>query len=51
MEYTYRACKPGVKEQIVDMAMNNSGIRDTACVLKVSTVTAMKTLKNSPPET
>ncbi|SFN43214.1 InsA C-terminal domain-containing protein [Xenorhabdus japonica] len=26
LEYTYQACKPSVKEQIVDMAMNNGGI-------------------------
>ncbi|PHM55990.1 transposase [Xenorhabdus hominickii] len=29
-EYTYQACNPGVKEQIVDMAINNSGVRDIA---------------------
>ncbi|CDH33185.1 insertion element IS1 (fragment) [Xenorhabdus bovienii str. Intermedium] len=51
MAYTYQACKPGVKEQIIDMAMNNSGIRDTARVLKVATATVMKTLKNSTPGT
>ncbi|MDX7993288.1 IS1 family transposase, partial [Xenorhabdus sp. psl] len=51
LEYSYRACQPGVKDQIVDMAMNNSGIRDTARVLKAATVTVMKTLKNSHPET
>ncbi|MBD2814592.1 hypothetical protein ID850_07400 [Xenorhabdus sp. Flor] len=50
-EYTYQACKPGVKEQIVDMAMDNGGIRDTAHILKVATATVMKTLKNSRPET
>lgn len=50
LAYTYQACKPGVKEQIIDMAMNNSGIRDTARVLKVATATVMKTFKNSPPE-
>ncbi|AOM39823.1 transposase [Xenorhabdus hominickii] len=50
-EYTYQACKLGVQEQIVDMAMNNSGIRDTAHVLKVATSTVMTTLKNSIPGT
>jgi transposase-like protein len=34
-----------VKEQIVDMAMNASGIRDTARVLHVSTNTVMTELK------
>ncbi|WP_370689043.1 IS1-like element transposase [Xenorhabdus aichiensis] len=33
MEYTYQVCKPGVKEQIINMAMNNGGILDTARVL------------------
>jgi transposase-like protein len=34
-----------VKEQIVDMAINGSGIRDTARVLHVSTSTVIKELK------
>ena len=34
-----------VKEQIVDMALNGSGIRDTARVLQVSTSTVIKELK------
>jgi len=34
-----------VKEQIVDMAMQASGIRDTARVLHVSTNTVMTELK------
>ncbi|WP_143827617.1 IS1 family transposase [Xenorhabdus bovienii] len=49
LAYTYQACKPGVKEQIVDIAMNNGGIRDTARILKVATATVMKTLKNLRP--
>ena len=45
------ACKPGVKQMIIDMAMNASGTRDTGRVLGVSkdTVTAtLKKQKNSP---
>jgi transposase-like protein len=34
-----------VKEQIIDMAMHVSGIRDTARVLHVSTNTVMSELK------
>jgi transposase-like protein len=30
LNYQYRACKPGIKEQLIDMAINGSGIRDTA---------------------
>ncbi|OZI15375.1 hypothetical protein CE195_02020 [Sodalis-like symbiont of Philaenus spumarius] len=31
--------KPGVKEQIVDMAFNGAGVRDTARTLKISVMT------------
>ncbi|PHM39179.1 transposase [Xenorhabdus mauleonii] len=50
LNYTYQACKPGMKEQIADMAMNNSGIRDTARVLKVGINTVLRTLKSSRRE-
>ena len=36
---------PEVKRQMVDMALNGSGIRDTARVLGVSPMTVMTTLK------
>ena len=36
---------PEVKRQIVDMALNGSGIRDTARVLGVSPMTVMSALK------
>ena len=36
---------PGVKQQIIEMALNGSGIRDTARVLKVSPPTVLTTLK------
>jgi transposase-like protein len=36
---------PEVKQQIVDMAMNASGIRDTARVLHVSPTTVINELK------
>ena len=52
LEYTYAGQSPEVKQQIVDMAMNASGIRDTARVLHVSPTTVLKELKkrnlNSP---
>lgn len=34
-----------VKEKIIDMAMNGSGIRDTARVLQISQGTVMSTIK------
>lgn len=35
LDYTYEAYKPNVKEQIIDMAMNSSGVREASRVLKV----------------
>ncbi|PJG59939.1 IS1 family transposase, partial [Aeromonas cavernicola] len=32
--------KPGVKDKIVDMAFNGSGVRDTACALKIGFITS-----------
>ena len=43
--YAYRAYLPEVKQQIADMAVNGSGIRDTARVLKISPTTVIETLK------
>jgi transposase-like protein len=45
LEYAYAGQLPATKQQIVDMAMNASGIRDTARVLLVSPTTVMKELK------
>ena len=45
LEYSYNAYKPGVKQQIVDMAQNGSGTRDTGRVLGVSKDTITATLK------
>ena len=47
LDYAYEACKLGVKEKIVDMAKNSSGLRDTGRVLKVGYNTVLRTLKNS----
>lgn len=45
--HRYKACEQGVKECIVDMALNGSGIRDTARVLSVAVGTVITTLKKS----
>ena len=47
LNYRYRACQTGIKEQVVDMAINGSGIRDTARVLKINKNTVIRTLKKS----
>ncbi|MEM9568237.1 MAG: IS1-like element transposase [Cyanobacteria bacterium P01_E01_bin.34] len=43
--YDYWGSLPEVKQQIADMAMNGSGIRDTARVLRISSTTVIKPLK------
>lgn len=45
--YSYRGYLPEVKQQISDMAINGSGIRDTARVLKISPTTVIEELKKS----
>lgn len=36
LDYSYRGHLPEVKAKIIEMAMNGSGVQDTARVLKVS---------------
>jgi transposase-like protein len=43
-----RGYLPSIKQQIADMAVNGSGIRDTARVLKISPTTVIEELKKSP---
>jgi len=45
LNYTYQGRLPEVKQKICDMAVNGSGIRDTARVLKVSPSTVIAELK------
>ena len=45
LAYAYAGQSPAIKQQIVDRAMNASGIRDTARVLHVSPTTVIKELK------
>ncbi|CDH07099.1 Insertion element IS1 1/2/3/5/6 protein insA (IS1a/IS1b/IS1c/IS1d) [Xenorhabdus bovienii str. oregonense] len=47
LNYRYNDHKPGMKEKIVDMAMNGSGVRDTGRVLGLGINMVMRTLKNS----
>ena len=47
LEYAYKACSHGMKNKILDMAINGSGVRDTARVLKINMNTVMSTLKKS----
>ena len=45
--YTYPGCLPTVKQQIVDMTLNGSGIRDIVRVLHVGPNTVLRELKKS----
>ena len=45
LDFTYRGYLPEVKQQISDMSINGSGIRDTVRVLKISPTTVIETLK------
>ena len=45
--YSDKGRLPEIKQRIVDMAMNGSGVRDTARVLKISTDTVISELKKS----
>ena len=45
LDYRYRGRLPEVKQQIIDMALNGSGIRDTARVLGISKDTVLSELK------
>ena len=45
LQYHNTGRLPEVKRQIVEMALNGSGIRDTARVLRISPMTVMSTLK------
>ena len=45
LDYRNRGCVPEVKQTIIDMSLNASGIRDTARVLQISTDTVLRELK------
>lgn len=45
LAYSYRGYLPTVKQQIREMALNGSGIRDKARVLKISPTTVIEELK------
>ena len=49
LHYRNRGCLPEVKELIVDMNLNASGIRDTARSLHISTDTVLSELKKKEP--
>ena len=48
LQYQDRGRIPEIRRQVVDMALNGSGIRDTARVLRISPTTVIAVLKKSP---
>jgi insertion element IS1 protein InsB len=47
LQYQDRGRVPEIRRQVVDMAINGSGIRDTARVLHISPTTVIAVLKKS----
>jgi len=47
IDYTYNGSKPNIEFDILNMAINGSGVRDTARVLNISTDTVMTVLKKN----
>ena len=45
LDWENKGCLPEVKEKIVEMALNGSGIRDTSRVLDISITTVLSELK------
>ena len=47
LQYQDRGRAPEIRHQVIDMAINGSGIRDTARVLRISPTTVIAVLKKS----
>ena len=45
LDYCYNACKQGIKEQIIELTLNSSGVRDIGRVLGISKDTVSSVLK------
>jgi transposase-like protein len=43
----YKGRLPAIKQQVIEMSLNASGVRDTARVLQISTDTVIKELKKN----
>jgi len=47
LSYRYNARKPGVKEQISELTLNSSGVRDIGRILRISNNTVVSELKKN----
>lgn len=45
LHYRHKVHEPGTRARILDLALNGSGIRDTARVLRISPQTVLSALK------
>jgi transposase-like protein len=45
LDPAYKGRMPEIKQQVIDMSVNGSGIRDTARVLQISPTTVINELK------
>ena len=48
LQYQDRGRAPEIRRQVIDMAINGSGMRDTARVLRISPTTVIAVLKKTP---
>jgi len=48
LQYQDRGRIPEIRRQVIDMAFNGSGVRDTARVLRISPTTVIAVLKKTP---
>jgi len=47
LDYHYNACKQGMKEKIIELTLNSSGVRDIERTLKIHRDTVTNTLKKN----
>jgi transposase-like protein len=47
LDLRYKGRVPAIKKRIIDLALNGSGIRDTARVLQISPTTVINELKKN----
>lgn len=47
LQYQDRGRAPEIRRQVIDMAINGSGIRDTACVLRISPTPVIAIVKKA----
>src|SRR6476660_7542608 len=45
LDSAYKGRSPEIKQQVIELSLNGSGVRDTARVLQISTATVIRDLK------